>query len=168
MDAEEKIQHWIDGLANFNVSECIDQAVEPFRDEIVADNIIHLRRGERPDGTQITPSYEAWYARLKRYDDRMNMMDDPQRPFLAPNLAINGSAFYDTITLELTEDEIKVTSTSPMWEGYVPPMPGWFRSMTPLHEWYGEVLGISDTFMQAEIEPAIHESVTSTVRAIFD
>ena len=38
MDAEEKIQHWIDGLANFNVSECIDQAVEPFRDEIVADN----------------------------------------------------------------------------------------------------------------------------------
>ena len=53
-------------------------------------------------------------------------------------------------------------------EGYVPPMPGWVRSMTPLHEWYGEVLGISDTFMQAEIEPAIHESVTSTFRAIFD
>ena len=172
MDALEKVQSWLGAVKAFieenTISTTIDRVFIEYEDEIVADNILHLRRGERPDGSEIAPSYEGWYAYKKRYDNRMNMMDDPSRPFYAPNLAITGSEFYDSIKLEVTDTEIAVTSTSEFWEGYVPPMPGWQRSMTPLHQYYGEVLGITDTFLEGEIEPKYKNEISEAWRRCFE
>ena len=172
MSALEKIERWQRQVEAFvrdqHINATIDKVFTEYTDEIVAANIILLRKGLRPDGSQITPSYEGWYAWKKRYDDRMNQMDDPERPFYAPNLAISGGEFYEGITVVIDTDTITVTSTSQFWEGYVPPMPGWNRSMTPLHQYYGEVLGITDTFLDDEIMVRVKNDVTDDLHKCFE
>jgi len=146
MDAEEKIQHWIDGLEQFDPWQSVCDFYKENEAQLVEMNREQLSRFETPEEQPLT-----------------TLGGDFGKVY---NLYRTG-AFYAGIHIETDDEQILFTSSDPKWQTEVPPQPGWFVSMTPLVEWFGMVLGVPEA--QAEmVSTATSDYVSDTFRKIFD
>jgi len=144
MDAEDKIQSWIDGLEQFDLWQSVCDFYKENEQELVEMNKAQMRNKMMPDG----------------------------QPILVPG-AVNPydlyrtGAFYSGLHIETTDEQIIFTSSDPKWLGEVPPQPNFIMSMTPLLDWFGMVLGIP-TDKEEEVDNRRNTSVSGAFRAIFD
>ena len=146
MDAEEKIQSWIDGLANFDLWQSVCDFYKENEAELVEMNKEQLRRYETPEGQPIEVLGSGFGKVYNLY---------------------RTGAFYEGIHIETTDEQILFTSSDPKWQNEVPPQPGWFVTITPLVEWFGMVLGVPEA--QAEmVSTATSDYVSDSFRKIFD
>jgi len=146
MDAEEKIQHWIDGLEQFDLWQSVCDFYKENEAQLVEMNREQLSRFETPEGQPLDVMFGGFGKVYNLY---------------------NTGAFYAGIHIETDDEQILFTSSDPKWQNEVPPQPGWFVSMTPLVEWFGMVLGVPEA--QSEmVSTATSDYVSDTFRKIFD
>lgn len=146
MDAEEKIQHWIDGLEQFDLWQSVCDFYKENEEQLVEMNREQLSRYETPEGQPIEVMFGGFGKVYNLY---------------------NTGAFYAGIHIETDDEQILFTSSDQKWQNEVPPQPGWFVTMTPLVEWFGMVLGVPEA--QAEmVSTATSDYVSDTFRKIFD
>ena len=146
MDAEEKIQHWIDGLEQFDLWQSVCDFYKENEAQLVEMNREQLSRFETPEGQPLT-----------------TLGGDFGKVY---NLYRTG-AFYAGIHIETDDEQILFTSSDTKWQNEVPPQQGWFISMTPLVEWFGMVLGVPEA--QSEmVSTATSDYVSDAFRKIFN
>lgn len=146
MDAEEKIQHWIDGLEQFDLWQSVCDFYKENEAQLVEMNREQLSRYETPEGQPIT-TLGVDFGKVY-------------------NLYRTG-AFYSGIHIETDDQQILFTSSDPKWQSEVPPQQGWFITMTPLVEWFGMVLGVPES--QADVvSTATSDYVSEQFRNIFN
>lgn len=144
MDAEEKIQHWIDGLAQFDLWQSVCDFYKENEEELVEMNKEQLRQCKTSDG-------RTTYG----------ISGEPRQFYNLGN-------FYAGITITTDADKIEFVSTDPKWSQNVPPSPGWDVTMAPLLEWFGlSMLGIPDDKEQ-EVDERRNTSVSEQFRNIFN
>ena len=146
MDAEDKIQHWIDGLEQFDLWQSVCDFYKENEAQLVEMNREQLSRFETPEGQPLT-----------------TLGGDFGKVY---NLYRTG-AFYSGIHIETDDQQILFTSSDPKWQSEVPPQQGWFITMTPLVEWFGMVLGVPES--QADVvSTATSDYVSEQFRNIFN
>ena len=146
MDAEEKIQHWIDGLEQFDLWQSVCDFYKENEAQLVEMNREQLSRFETPEGQPLT-TLGGNFGKVY-------------------NLYRTG-AFYSGIHIETDDQQILFTSSDPKWQSEVPPQQGWFITMTPLVEWFGMVLGVPES--QADVvSTATSDYVSEQFRNIFN
>lgn len=146
MDAEDKIQSWIDGLEQFDVWQSVCDFYKENEAQLVEMNREQLSRYETPEGQPIDV-LGGGYGKVY-------------------NLYRTG-AFYAGIHIETDDQQILFTSSDPKWQNEVPSQTGWFVSMTPLVDWFGMVLGVPEA--QADIvSTATSDYVSDQFRNIFN
>lgn len=146
MDAEEKIERWIEGLANFSLWQATCDFYKENEAQLVEMNREQLSRYETPEGQPIEVMFGGFGKVYNLY---------------------NTGAFYAGIHIETDDEQILFTSSDPKWQTEVPPQPGWFVSMTPLVEWFGMVLGVPES-QSDMVSNAMSDYVSDTFRRIFD
>ena len=146
MDAEDKIQKWIDGLEQFDLWQSVCDFYKENEAQLVEMNREQLSRFETPEGQPLT-----------------TLGGDFGKVY---NLYRTG-AFYAGIHIETDDQQILFTSSDPKWQSEVPPQQGWFISMTPLVDWFGMVLGVPEA--QADVvSTATSDYVSEQFRNIFN
>ena len=146
MDAKEKIERWIEGLANFSLWQATCDFYKENEAQLVEMNREQLSRYETPEGQPIEVMFGGFGKVYNLY---------------------NTGAFYAGIHIETDDEQILFTSSDPKWQTEVPPQPGWFVSMTPLVEWFGMVLGVPES-QSDMVSNAMSDYVSDTFRRIFD
>lgn len=144
----DKVQRWADGLEAFINGGLWEACCAYYKDneeQLVKLNTDQMMQGLDPYGFVINPLL---------------------RSGMPPTLR-NTGAFHESVHIEVDDEKILFTASDPKWEQQVPPSMGWNITMTPLHGIYGEVLGIP-AVMEDEVDMARNESVSETLRSIFN
>lgn len=143
----DKVMDWASRLEAFREGGLWDACRTYYKDneqQLVKMNTEQMMKGLTPEGLVINPLL---------------------RSGMPPTL-YNTGAFHQSIYIEADEDKILFTASDPKWGQRVPPSMGWNVTMTPLHEVYGDVLGIPAD-MEEAVERARNESISDTFRAMF-
>ncbi len=144
MDAEEKIQSWIEGLQDFDVWDAVCIFYKENEEALTEMNRQQLSLSLTSDGRTI-------------YGLGGN-----------PVFLYRTGDFRHGITITFDTEKIEFISVDPKWANNVPPAEGWNTSMTPLREWYGDtLLGVPET-QQELVDNAMKTSVSEQFRNIFN
>lgn len=156
------IDEMITAIGSIDIEDMTITSLMEHSDEVVAENVMQMRRGLMPDGSLIEPEYSRLdsqygsYAWSKR-EGGWNAYDLPERPYYTPNLAKTG-AFHEGLYMERNGNEAEIKSADSKWE--------FIRNKQSLHERYGEVLGIPEEYMENTLREQIKEGITNQIRAI--
>lgn len=132
--------------------------------EVKDANIMQMRRGLMPDGEPIMPGYlwgDSYYAYRKRYKAKYNRFDLMERPYLTPNLGLTG-AFYNGIIVVKEDNAVYFTSIDHKWESAIDGYHG--EPHAPLHERYGNVLGLSREYIADIVVPKMKQDIIVKLR----
>jgi hypothetical protein len=144
MDAEDKIQSWIDGLQDFDVWDAICIFYKENEETLTEMNRQQLSLSLTSDGHTI-------------YGLGGN-----------PVFLYRTGDFRHGITITFDSEKIEFISVDPKWANYVPPAEGWNTSMTPLREWYGDtLLGVPENQYDM-VSTATADYVSDKFRDIFN
>lgn len=154
----------VDGFLN-NWQEVAGGVFEDNAEEIIAENIMQLRRGLKPDG-EYAGTYDDIdnndYAYFKRHSGGepygwFNTYDLPVRPYGIVNLGNRGD-FYRSLFVNVSNGEVRIDTTDPKWDTK-------FSKKTPLREVYGEdVLGIPDEYFNGTLREKIVDALIILLR----
>ena len=143
MDAEDKIQSWIDGLEQFDLW----QSVCDFYKENEKQLITMIQR-------QLT-------FNLDPYGQMIWGIKNPADLY-------NEGGFYRGMYIKTDDEQIEFTSTDQKWEHYVPPAPNYRTSMTPIKDVWGiDVIGVPEE-EQNLVDIATSDYVSEQFRNIFN
>ena len=143
MDAEEKIQRWIDGLAQFDLWQSVC--------DFYKENERQFIQMIQAQLTQCLDPYGQMIFGVKNPAD----------------LYYEGG-FYRGMYIKTDDEQIEFTSTDQKWEHQVPPSPGYDITMTPIKEvWGQDVIGIPEQ-EQNMVDLATSDYVSDAFRKIFD
>lgn len=146
-DVIDKVLRWaerLEAFANGGLWEACCSYYTENEQQLVKMNTDQMMMGLTPEGLVINPLL---------------------RNGMPPTLH-NTGVFHQSVHIEVDDEKIMFTASDPKWEQQVPPSAGWNITMTPLHEIYGDVLGIPSV-MEAEVDRARNESVSDTFYSIF-
>ena len=111
-----------------------------------------LSRGIRPDGSEISPQLSVMTA----YEKAQGRFSNPERDFLTPDLRHTGT-FYASIDIVTDGESVEYTSSDPKWDTEL-------SVRTPLQDWYGDVLGLSDMDWEDTVKEALNGELIDKLR----
>ena len=147
MSALEKIERWLNALEQFDPWQSCCDFYKQNEEQLVEMNRQQLSNMMTPEGDPITVLGAGEYGKV--YD------------------LYNTGAFYEGITITTDAEKIEFISTDTKWLNEVAPSPGYFMTMTPLVEWFGNVLGVPIQ-EQEIVDMATADYVADDFRKCFD
>lgn len=143
MSAIDKLQGWINKLEQFDLWDACCSFYKENEKKLIA-----LTQ------TQLTQT--------------MDMYGYPIYGWKYPADLYYEGGFYRGMTINTDNEKIEFTSTDRKWEHFVPPAPGFNRSMTPIIDYWGmDVLGVPEQ-EQGLVDEATADYVGDALHTCFE